>query len=98
MPELLFAPAFSLRGSSVTWLEAGAALLSLLTVVCNLRQLHWGWPVAVVASLMYCALFWHSRLYGNSALHLFFATVSLWGCGSGWLRPAAAAAGCRSRA
>ena len=88
MPDL-FAQAFHLWGSPVTWLELVAVVLSLAMVACNIRELHWGWPLAIVASLLYAALFWRSRLYGEAALQLFFAAIALWGWAQ-WLRGRAA--------
>jgi len=85
MPEFLFAQAFALWGSPTTWLEIVAVVISLAMVGCNIREIHWGWPLAIVASLMYFALFWRSRLYGDAALQIFFAVVALWGWFQ-WLR------------
>ena len=85
MPELLFASAFTLWGSPATWLEIAAVAISLAMVGCNIREIHWGWPLAIVSSLMYFALFWRSRLYGDAALQIFFAVVALWGWFQ-WLR------------
>lgn len=81
----LFAAAFQLWGSPVTWLELVAVVLSLAMVGCNIREIHWGWPLAISASLLYCALFWRSRLYGEASLQVFFAVVALWGWFQ-WLR------------
>jgi nicotinamide mononucleotide transporter len=83
--DLFFAPAFTLWGSPTTWLEVVAVVLALAMVVCNIREIHWGWPLAIVSSLMYFALFWRSRLYGDAALQIFFAVVALWGWWQ-WLR------------
>jgi nicotinamide mononucleotide transporter len=85
MLETFFAPAFSLWGSPVTWLELVAVVLSLAMVACNIREIHWGWPLAIVASLLYFALFWRSRLYGEAWLQIVFATVGFWGWAQ-WLR------------
>jgi len=85
MSDLLFAEAFQLGGSPTTWLEIAAVVLSLLMVGCNIREIHWGWPLAIVASIMYFALFWRSRLYGDASLQVFFAVVALWGWWQ-WLR------------
>ena len=85
MPEALFAPAFTLWGSPATWLELLAVVIALAMVACNIRQVHWGWPLAIVSSLMYLALFWRSRLYGEAALQVFFAVIALWGWFQ-WLR------------
>jgi nicotinamide mononucleotide transporter len=85
MPEFLFAPAFTVWGSATTWLEIVAVVIALAMVGCNIREIHWGWPLAIVSSLMYFALFWRSKLYGDAALQIFFAVVALWGWYQ-WLR------------
>ena len=54
-------------------------------VGCNIREIHWGWPLAIISSLMYFALFWRSKLYGDASLQIFFAVVALWGWVQ-WLR------------
>jgi nicotinamide mononucleotide transporter len=85
MTELFFAPAFTLWNSPTTWLEIVAVFLSLVMVGFNIREIHWGWPLAIVTSLMYFAIFWRSRLYGDAALQIFFAVVAFWGWFQ-WLR------------
>jgi nicotinamide mononucleotide transporter len=75
----LLAPAFSLWGSPVTWLEMLACVLSLAMVVCNMRVNVLAWPLAIVASLLYGLLFWDSRLYGEASLQLLFVAVAGWG-------------------
>jgi nicotinamide mononucleotide transporter len=75
----LLAPAFSLWGSPVTWLEMLAFVLSLAMVVCNIRVNLMAWPLAIAASLLYFVLFWDSRLYGEASLQIFFVLVAGWG-------------------
>jgi nicotinamide mononucleotide transporter len=81
----LFAPAFTLWGSATTWLEIVAFVLSLAMVVFNIRVNPIAWPLAIVSSLLYFALFWSSKLYGDASLQIFFAVVSAWGWWQ-WLR------------
>lgn len=76
---MLFAEAFTLWGSAVSWAEVIAFILALAMVGFNIREQHWGWPLAIASSLLYGALFWRSRLYGDASLQLFFAVVALWG-------------------
>ena len=83
--DILFAPAFTLWGSPTTWLELVAVVVALAMVGCNIREKHWGWPLAVVSSVMYFALFWRDRLYGEAGLQVFFAVIALWGWWQ-WLR------------
>ncbi|MDF2465253.1 MAG: pnuC [Ramlibacter sp.] len=85
MPEFLFAEAFVMWGSPTTWLEIVAVVIALAMVGCNIREIHWGWPLAIVSSLMYFALFWRSKLYGDASLQIFFAVVAFWGWYQ-WLR------------
>jgi nicotinamide mononucleotide transporter len=83
--EPLFGPAFTWWGSPVTWVELVAFVLAVAMVVLNIRVNPLGWPLAIVSSLLYFALFWNSRLYGDASLQIFFAVVALWGWWQ-WLR------------
>lgn len=85
MPEFLFAEAFTLWGSPATWLEIAAVVIALVMVGCNIREIHWAWPLAIISSLMYFAIFWRSKLYGEASLQIFFVVVALWGWYQ-WLR------------
>lgn len=81
----IFANAFTLWGAPTTWLEIVAFVLALAMVGFNIREIHWGWPLAIVSSILYCALFWRSKLYGDAGLQIFFAVIALWGWAQ-WLR------------
>lgn len=81
----LLAPAFTLWGSPVTWLEIVAFALSVAMVLYNLRVNPWAWPLAIGASALYALLFASSRLYGEATLQLLFIAVSVWGWWQ-WLR------------
>ncbi|RZJ25191.1 MAG: nicotinamide riboside transporter PnuC [Haliea sp.] len=85
MPEVLFAEAFTLWGSPATWFELVAVCIALVMVGCNIREIHWGWPLAAISSVMYFMLFWRSRIYGDAALQVAFAVLALWGWAQ-WLR------------
>ena len=74
-----FLPAFTAWGAPITWLEIVAFALALAMVVLNMRVNPLAWPLAIMSSLLYFALFWQSRLYGDASLQIFFAVVALWG-------------------
>ena len=80
-----FAPAFTLWGSPVSALEIVAFVLALVMVVLNMRVNPLAWPLAIISSLLYFALFWSSKLYGDASLQILFAVVALWGWWQ-WLR------------
>ncbi len=88
--------AFTLWGSPVTWLEIVAFIASLGMVWCNLKVIHWGWPLAILASVLYGWLFAHSKLYGEAALQGFFVLVSVWGWWLWWIGKSEAATSVRS--
>jgi len=71
--------AFTLFGADVTWLEMIAFALALGCVILNVLEIHWGWPLAIAASILYGWLFFGSRLYGDVAVQSFFVLSSLWG-------------------
>ena len=79
MPEFFSAPAFVRWGAPTSWLELAAALLALVMVGCNMREIHWGWPLAIASSLLYFFVFFEARIYGDASLQIFFAIVALWG-------------------
>lgn len=83
--EPFFSPAFTLWATPVSWLEIVAFVLALVMVVLNMRVNPIAWPLAIISSLLYFALFWNSRLYGDASLQIFFAAVALWGWWQ-WLR------------
>ena len=90
MTELLFSTAFTLWGLDTSWLELIAVLLAFAMILCNIIELHWGWPLAAISSVLYFFLFWNQRLYGDALLQVLFVVLALWGW-SVWLRGVAGA-------
>lgn len=84
------APAFTLWGGGISWLELLACVLAVWMVLCNFRVHPLGWPLAIASSLLYALLFLHSRLYGEAALQAVFIAVAFWGWWQ-WLRGTTAA-------
>jgi nicotinamide mononucleotide transporter len=70
---------------AASWGEVIGALLGIAMVLCNIRQIHWGWPLAFLSSVMYVFVFADARLYAEAALQVFFALTALWGWWQ-WLR------------
>lgn len=75
----MLATAFTLLGTAVSWLELVAFGLALANIACNVAEIHWGWPLTIVASALYAWLFYASKLYGEAGVNLFFAGTALWG-------------------
>ena len=83
--QALFAAAFTLWGAAVSWLEVLAFVLALVMVACNMRVNPVAWPLAILSSALYGALFLDSRLYGEAGLQVFFIVMASWGWWQ-WLR------------
>jgi nicotinamide mononucleotide transporter len=75
----------SVFGLTTTPFELIGFLLSLITVVLNIRQVHWGWLFAILSSILYGKVFFDARLYGDMGLQAVFVAVSAWGWWQ-WLR------------
>ncbi len=68
-----------LLGITTNPIELISFVLSIATVVLNIRQTHWAWLFAILSSATYGIVFYNSRLYGDMGLQVVFITVSLWG-------------------
>ena len=73
-----------LFGFATTPLELISFVLSVLTVLLNIRQNHWAWLLAIISSASYGVVFFNARLYGDMGLQVVFIVVSVWGWYS-WL-------------
>jgi nicotinamide mononucleotide transporter len=78
-------PAFTLLGSPASWAELIGAVFGVSMVICNIKEIHWGWPLAFASSAMYFLVFWGSKLFGDASLQIFFAVMATWGWWQ-WLR------------
>lgn len=85
MLDLLNAPAFVLFSSPVSWAELVGAALGVAMVICNILQIHWGWPLAFLSSVLYGFVFVNAGLFAEAGLQVFFAATALWGWWQ-WLR------------
>jgi nicotinamide mononucleotide transporter len=48
-------------------------------VYCNIKEIHWAWPLAIASSALYGVVFWNSQLYGEASLQIMFILTSTWG-------------------
>ena len=65
--------------------ELAGFVLSLAMVYCNIKEIHWGWPLAIASSALYGMVFWNSQLYGEASLQVMFILAAGWGWQQ-WLR------------
>ena len=75
----------SFLGFPTTPLELISFVLSIITVLLNIRRVHWAWLFAIVSSATYGIVFFKARLYGDAGLQGVFIAASIWGWYE-WLR------------
>ncbi len=75
----------SFLGFATTPLELISFVLSIATVLLNIRRIHWAWLFAIVSSATYGIVFFKARLYGDAGLQGVFIAASIWGWYE-WLR------------
>ncbi|QYF92443.1 nicotinamide riboside transporter PnuC [Massilia sp. PAMC28688] len=68
-----------LFGITTSSLELISFVLAVITVVLNIRRVHWAWLFSIVSSATYGVVFYQSLLYGGAALQVVFIVVSVWG-------------------
>lgn len=77
----------TIAGFATTPLELVSMLLSVATVLLDIRRNHWAWLLAIVSSAMYGVVFFGAKLYGDAGLQAVFIAASSWGWYQ-WLRGA----------
>jgi nicotinamide mononucleotide transporter len=68
-----------LLGFTTSALELISFVLSVITVLLNIRQTHWAWLFSIASSATYGVVFFGARLYGDMGLQVVFVAVSVWG-------------------
>jgi nicotinamide mononucleotide transporter len=69
----------SFLGFPTTLLELVSFVLSVATVLLNIRRNHWAWLFAIVSSAAYGIVFFRAALYGDAGLQGVFIVASIWG-------------------
>lgn len=76
---LISSPAFSLIGTTVSWVELLGFITGALCVWAVARQKTWNWPVGIVNNLAFIVLFLGVGLYADAFLQVIFAIIAVYG-------------------
>jgi nicotinamide mononucleotide transporter len=60
-------------------LEIAAAVLGVINVSLVVRRSSWNYPFGIAMVSLYFFVFWHSKLYSDSLLQIFFLLIQLYG-------------------
>jgi len=60
-------------------LEVGGTLASLIYLYFSIREKVWLWPWGIIASVLSLLVFYHSALYADMGLQVYYVSVSAYG-------------------
>ncbi len=63
----------------MSWLELIALISGVLGVWLTIKQNIWCWPTALISVVLSCIAFFEQRLYGDSALQVFYFVAGIYG-------------------
>lgn len=63
----------------LSWIEAVGVITGAACVLLAVRENVWNWPVGIMNNIFFLVLFWHSRLYADSLLQIFYIAISIYG-------------------
>jgi nicotinamide mononucleotide transporter len=63
----------------MVWLEVAGTAFALLGVYLTTRQNIWCWAASIIGIVIYTYIFYHSKLYGDSGLQVFYLFLSFYG-------------------
>jgi len=76
---LISSPAFTLLGTTVSWVELFGFITGALCVWAVAKQKTWNWPVGIVNNVLFIVLFLGVGLYADAFLQVIFAIVAFYG-------------------
>ncbi len=71
--------AFTIYGSSLSWLELIGTLVNLWGVWLMTRNRILTWPVGIVGVVLFLLLFWQIQLYADCLEQLYYIATGFWG-------------------
>lgn len=77
--SLISSPAFSLIGTTVSWVELFGFITGALCVWAVAKQKLWNWPVGILNNIAFIVLFLGVGLYADAFLQVIFAVIAVYG-------------------
>jgi nicotinamide mononucleotide transporter len=63
----------------LNWMELAGTVCAIVYLYLSVRENIWLWPVGFLTSLLYLIVFYHSRLYADMGLQVYYLLVSVYG-------------------
>jgi nicotinamide mononucleotide transporter len=63
----------------LSWIETLGFITGAVCVLLAVKENVWNWPIGILNNVVYLVVFWHSKLYADSGLQLFYIAISVYG-------------------
>jgi nicotinamide mononucleotide transporter len=63
----------------LSWIESLGFITGAVCVLLAVKENVWNWPIGIFNNVVYLVVFWHSKLYADSGLQLFYIAISVYG-------------------
>ena len=63
----------------LNWMELAGTVSAIIYLYLSVRENIWLWPVGFLTSVFYLIVFYHSRLYADMGLQVYYLMVSVYG-------------------
>ena len=64
---------------STNWLELLGFVTGAICVYLNTQQNVWGWFFGIINAVLYCVVFYNSKLYADTGLQVYYFITSIYG-------------------
>jgi nicotinamide mononucleotide transporter len=61
------------------WIEIFGVIAGAACVLLAVRENVWNWPIGILNNIFFFILFWHSKLYADACLQVFYMSLAVYG-------------------
>jgi nicotinamide mononucleotide transporter len=77
--ESSFLQSVILQFQNTSWLEWVGTITGFICIYLAAKENIWNWPISIISVLAYTFIFFESKLYGDTALQLYFLFTAFYG-------------------
>ena len=61
------------------WIEILGVVTGAACVLLAVRENAWNWPIGILNNIFFLIVFWHSKLYADACLQVFYMALAVYG-------------------
>lgn len=63
----------------LSWIEILGVVTGAACVLLAVRENVWNWPIGILNNIFFLIVFWHSKLYADACLQVFYIALAVYG-------------------